>query len=658
MGLIKFLIIFHTITVDGNITDWIGTPPLKIHDYTFSNGEFIYKGDLNDYRTDLGNTLYLDLTEFRLTCDNNWMYFLIKFQDIGPSDKDSIHVEISLGNPADPTSYNWIGDDAQLGLSNRALADRIIALHSTSEGNFDIELWDGGICYSPPTSGYLAVISDVNDCIEARISLNDIADGSLHLPSAIRITLVIFKNVVGWNNDIDATQDIGGFLINDAIDVMGGKVSINENAWFRDLNDNKVDKFFDILLNKVGNAIEFTRKIDGDFSDWIGSLPSNIHETVISKNEWIYRGDTSDMRQDPAGEDRYYDLTELRLTCDSVNLYILAKFYKMIFEETQIAISLDIDSNSYDDKLIQNGDDTGTLLGSNVQYSEREILLTADSVNHSEIFLFADDGFLWYNPVSPYKIVIDPFNKTLEARIELVDLNLNPQSRMIISAATYDANVQGIGNSPNGSDDPNTPIEEGDMSVDYNVCDAIDVVGGNVGQRQSSWDRDLSDGDIDFYYVIRIQNIIQPLGTEDEFLYVENLKDGILIKYSLSTGSEIKILRKDGNSDFKEIFRTNIKRGSYFDRNVVKGVEYTYILKSEEKFLGPIKIKYEGRIDNVKVYNFDSLYLSSLIEFKVIDLSGRERLLKGKGMVRFPNFKKGVYFIRADNSTYKILKIK
>ncbi|MEO0302125.1 MAG: hypothetical protein ABIM98_09185, partial [candidate division WOR-3 bacterium] len=115
---------------------------------------------------------------------------------------------------------------------------------------------------------------------------------------------------------------------------------------------------------------------------------------------------------------------------------------------------------------------------------------------------------------------------------------------------------------------------------------------------------------------------------------------------------------KDGNSDFKEIFRTNIKRGSYFDRNVVKGVEYTYILKSEEKILGPIKIKYEGRIDNVKVYNFDSLYLSSLIEFKVIDLSGRERLLKGKGMVRFPNFKKGVYFIRADNSTYKILKIK
>lgn len=657
MYLIKLLIFFHTITVDGNINDWTGKLPSNIHSYTFSNGEFIYRGGINDFRTDLGNTLYADLTEFRLTCDDSWVYFLIKFQEIDPNDKDSIHVEISIGNPGDGTSYLWIGDDAQLGLTKRALADRIIAFHSSQPGNFVIELWDGGSWYAP-LSEYEVVVSDVNDCIEAKISKSDIADGGLSFPTAIRISLATFKNVVGWNNDTDATEDIGGGSINDAVDVLGGKEGVSENAWKRDLSDNVINKFFDICIRKHGDVSEFTRKVDGNPSDWTGTSPPEIHGVQYSNKEWIYKGDIGDMRTDPeVPDDLVYDLIELRLTADTVNLYIMAKFYHMDFQETQIAISLDKDSLTNDDKLIINGDDTDTYLAQPVQYSERELLLTADSVNHAEIFLFADDGFEWYTPPSPYKISIDPSNRTIEARIQLVDLNISADSRIRISGATYDANVQSIGNSPNGSDDPGTPIEEGDMSVDYNTCDALDVIGGNEGQKQSSWDRDLSDGDLDFYYTIKIDSIMNALGIEDEFFFLYVVDKGVIIRYNINSNDEVIILKRTYGSEYREIKRSYERRGEYYDRDVSPYNTYFYLLKSGNKTLGPLSvfIKDEG---NLRIYGMNSFYAPFMKNFYIFNASGRRRVKSGKGLILLNDFKKGVYFIKDKDKVLKIVNVR
>lgn len=661
MKILNFFIFLHFIQVDGDSSDWIGLSPQNIHSFVFSKGEFIYKGDLNDFRTDLGNTYYADLKEFRLTCDSEWMYFLIKFKDIDENDMDSIHVEISIGNPGDPTQYEWLGDDAELGLSKRALADRIIALHSTEPGNFQIELWDGGIWYAPPTPGYIAIINHLQNCIEARIALTDIADGGLTLPTGIRVSLATFKNVVGWNNDIDATEDIGGPFYNDAIDVMGGKAGIPENAWDRDLYDNKLNYFFDIGLKKNGDATDFTRRVDGDSSDWKGILPSQIHETLYSENEWIYRGDIGDMRTDPeVPDDSVFDLIEFRLTADSVNLYILARFYHMDFEQTQIAISLDSDSNETDMALSINGDDTETYLANPIQYSEREILLTADSVNHAEIFLYADDGYSWYTPPSPYKIVIDTLNKTLEARIQLVDLNIHPKDTIIISGATYDAAVQGIGNSPNGNDDPSTPdIEEGDMSVDYPVCDALDVIGGRLGVSQNAWDRELWDGDLDFYHIIYLENIIQALGVKNSFLTLENTKEGILIKYCFSSSGNIKILRKEENKDFEEIKRTFSRSGEYLDKDVKSGKTYTYILKSYREILGPVTITYFNPLYNsLKMTNLNSFYFPDFKIFEIFDICGRKRIIEGKGIIEISDFKKGIYFIKLEGKTYRLINLK
>ena len=46
-----------TIVIDGDPSDWTGTPPAAIHDIAISSEEWIYKGEANDLRTDPGGGL-------------------------------------------------------------------------------------------------------------------------------------------------------------------------------------------------------------------------------------------------------------------------------------------------------------------------------------------------------------------------------------------------------------------------------------------------------------------------------------------------------------------------------------------------------------------------------------------------------------------------
>ena len=76
----------HSIKVDGATNDWTGIAPSEPNTWTINNGEYIWKDAAGD---DTGNGHYTyplnkalkggcDLREFRLTCDDNDLYFLIK----------------------------------------------------------------------------------------------------------------------------------------------------------------------------------------------------------------------------------------------------------------------------------------------------------------------------------------------------------------------------------------------------------------------------------------------------------------------------------------------------------------------------------------------------------------------------------------------------
>ncbi len=74
----------HTITVDGDPSDWTGTAPTTAPDTAYSAGEFIVTDPSGDHRTDSywdGAGTYtdpVDILEFRITSDSNYLYFLIK----------------------------------------------------------------------------------------------------------------------------------------------------------------------------------------------------------------------------------------------------------------------------------------------------------------------------------------------------------------------------------------------------------------------------------------------------------------------------------------------------------------------------------------------------------------------------------------------------
>lgn len=77
----------HSINVDKDASDWVGTPPIKENTYHVSKGEFIYKDAGGDDTGDGDYTYPLDkafgrcadLREFRVTFDDENVYFLIRY---------------------------------------------------------------------------------------------------------------------------------------------------------------------------------------------------------------------------------------------------------------------------------------------------------------------------------------------------------------------------------------------------------------------------------------------------------------------------------------------------------------------------------------------------------------------------------------------------
>ncbi len=73
----------HGITVDGDPSDWTGTLPSTNNAYLVSNGEYVWNDTAGDERTNFANPdPRVDLTEFRVTGDTSYIYFMAKFKNM------------------------------------------------------------------------------------------------------------------------------------------------------------------------------------------------------------------------------------------------------------------------------------------------------------------------------------------------------------------------------------------------------------------------------------------------------------------------------------------------------------------------------------------------------------------------------------------------
>lgn len=230
------------INVDGDPSDWTGTPSATVHEAVISDEEWIYTGAAGDLRTDaVGNLGNYDLTEARLTFDpvGGNMYLLVRFADI--TDISEVSVAIGIDNDQDAGDANgltFLGDDSGVTFAGGAQThpEYVVHFHNAQPGITWAEYFHdagSGFWYSNPGDADV-FISAANDVLEARISLASI---ELNPSEPFGFSLVTFDNgttgdpgAVAFNNDDDTTVDYPG---HDALDGVGGTPGVTENAYNR-----------------------------------------------------------------------------------------------------------------------------------------------------------------------------------------------------------------------------------------------------------------------------------------------------------------------------------------------------------------------------------------------------------------------------------------
>ncbi|MFQ3534278.1 MAG: alpha-amylase family glycosyl hydrolase [Aggregatilineales bacterium] len=234
-------------TVDGDPSDWTGTPSALPHHDASSDTEWIYTGVAGDRRTDSGMTDDNDITEVRLTTDGTYLFFLIRMADISDASKVHIAIGIDTNQESNPASagQNFLGDQSGLTYATRPFIrpERQLALRFGGSGSPVIEWFAGGTWYG--IGGSQIAISAANNIVEARVPLNDL--NSMNANSSFILTMATFTNAPGWNNDNDTTAT-------GAVDSLGIPGQGTANAWDRDLSDGAVSLGWYIKLNGAANA--------------------------------------------------------------------------------------------------------------------------------------------------------------------------------------------------------------------------------------------------------------------------------------------------------------------------------------------------------------------------------------------------------------------
>mgnify|MGYP001795194810 CR=1 FL=1 len=209
----------YDITVDGDPSDWesndgsySGTS-LSIHNSGIFNGQWIYKGESGDQRTDSGDPdSNFDLTEIRVGASSTTLYFLIRFDNI--TNVGLPIVSLAFSASGSPGGFNYIGDGAETGTSGGSHLDNnasnVIDIHAPNDDGADPEFNTG----SGFSNRGAAVISTANNCIEFGIAFSDL-NGSISNMSTLLLSVIVGQDNNTFANSGDAFAE---FFQSDALD--------------------------------------------------------------------------------------------------------------------------------------------------------------------------------------------------------------------------------------------------------------------------------------------------------------------------------------------------------------------------------------------------------------------------------------------------------
>ena len=245
--------------------------------------------------------------------------------------------------------------------------------------------------------------------------------------------------------------------------------------------------------------------IDGVADEWVGIAPTVVNSSTISSNEFIWRDKVGEQRNDSTHPGDV-DITEFRVRADTTNLYFYVHFQDITdVKYPYLAIGVDTDQSPTDSGMNWLGDDTGILLGggyapdgnAKTHYSEHNIIVHTINGVGQRVELYADNGSAWYAPSSS-AVNFNTTGNFMEFSIPRADLGLS-------GTATGRFTVASCLNT-----EPGDWANSIDTTVDFSTCDALDSlsitpfgVPDNAGN-MNAWDEELSDGDIDFFFDVRL----------------------------------------------------------------------------------------------------------------------------------------------------------
>jgi hypothetical protein len=103
------------ITVDGDPTDWVGTPAEPWNSSIFSEGELIWTDKRGEERTDVPERCpSADITEFRVKADSTNVYFLLQLNGGTATMPTNAHIAVGLDTrlSTESTDMNWLADES------------------------------------------------------------------------------------------------------------------------------------------------------------------------------------------------------------------------------------------------------------------------------------------------------------------------------------------------------------------------------------------------------------------------------------------------------------------------------------------------------------------------------------------------------------------
>jgi uncharacterized repeat protein (TIGR01451 family) len=240
----------HSADVDANSVDWSMAAPGQVNlghigRNTAHEGEYVWRDNPNDHRTDWGGNEQADLLEFRVTADADDLYFMAVMSDVTQvSGNGAPQVQVAIDTDRLTGSGEpWLRGSSDTQVSADAEWEYLLITRFGS-GNSDLVVWQNG---SATITTGTAAISTTSEVIEFAVPWTAL-EMSAPLTLPLRFTVATFR--------ADANDDTWDSAANsDAVDAITnyGDPGDTGNTW-SEVSDGVIDYTFDLFFEADGDV--------------------------------------------------------------------------------------------------------------------------------------------------------------------------------------------------------------------------------------------------------------------------------------------------------------------------------------------------------------------------------------------------------------------